>query len=393
MSFSKLFLKDDISSPAEGELEVSIFGAGVGECILVHLATGKWIIVDSFLYRDSGQPVALEYLSSIGVDVSTQVRQVVVTHWHDDHIKGSSTVFKACTSADMVCSNALNSKEFFQLLTLQRSHSSILTSITTGIDEFREIMQLVLDRKKNSGKLPLQFATSCKTIFTHSSSSTSARVVSLSPSDAEFYRALIGFEGLFPAKVGEAKKRLVDLKPNDTAVVLWIEIDNLMVLLGSDLENCAAEDSGWKNIVTSLNRPTGRAIVFKIPHHGSVTGYEERVWQEMLTKNPHAILTPFTRSNLPREGEVMRILSHTTNAYSAADGSSKKVKRESIVDKVLKERTITRKTLDGKLGLVRLRFDIKTQSIREQLFGTACHLSRLAASLPSSAAVTAPASL
>ena len=35
--------------PRTDELEVSLFGPGVGECVIVHLGAGEWMVVDSCL--------------------------------------------------------------------------------------------------------------------------------------------------------------------------------------------------------------------------------------------------------------------------------------------------------------------------------------------------------
>ena len=42
-----------------------------------------------------------------------------------------------------------------------------------------------------------------------------------------------------------------------------------MCLLGADLEHAAGTTEGWKAIIGSGERPTGRAGFFKVPHHGS----------------------------------------------------------------------------------------------------------------------------
>jgi glyoxylase-like metal-dependent hydrolase (beta-lactamase superfamily II) len=74
--------------PLRDEAEVSVFGPGFGECVVVHIGRGEWVVVDSCLDAESGRPVALEYLKQLGVDVATQVSLVIATHWHDDHIWG-----------------------------------------------------------------------------------------------------------------------------------------------------------------------------------------------------------------------------------------------------------------------------------------------------------------
>ena len=75
--------------PKTDEIELSLFGPGIGECAVVHLGNGEWMTVDSCLAADRSTPVAVEYLISLGVDIATQFKLIVVTHWHDDHIKGA----------------------------------------------------------------------------------------------------------------------------------------------------------------------------------------------------------------------------------------------------------------------------------------------------------------
>ena len=47
--------------PCHDELEVSIFGPGIGESVVVHLGYGDWIVVDSCLNPRTRLPAALEY--------------------------------------------------------------------------------------------------------------------------------------------------------------------------------------------------------------------------------------------------------------------------------------------------------------------------------------------
>src|SRR5476651_2566238 len=101
--------------PSPNELELSLFGPGVGECLVVHLGSGNWMIVDSCLKEPRGRPIALEYLESLNVDVGSQVKLVVVTHWNDDHIQGIGEIVRAASSARFACSAALGSREFFSV--------------------------------------------------------------------------------------------------------------------------------------------------------------------------------------------------------------------------------------------------------------------------------------
>lgn len=81
----------DIRSPRPDELEMTVFGPGVGECIVLHLGEGDWIIIDSCTSPVGDEPAALGYLRSIGVDPDASVRTIVATHWHDDRIVRGAT--------------------------------------------------------------------------------------------------------------------------------------------------------------------------------------------------------------------------------------------------------------------------------------------------------------
>ena len=74
------------------------------------------------------------------------------------------------------------------------------------------------------------------------------------------------------------KGRLTAPEPNDTSVVLLIEVADTIVLLGGDLEQ-----QGWLAILDGDRQVDTRASAFKVPHHGSEDAFEERVWTEMLS--------------------------------------------------------------------------------------------------------------
>jgi glyoxylase-like metal-dependent hydrolase (beta-lactamase superfamily II) len=107
----------DFSGPPEDELEINIFGPGYGECCLIHFGGGGWIVIDSCVNTDDDRPAALTYLDRIGVNSAEHVRLIIVSHWHDDHIRGLSSLLKACTAARFCASSALNSAEFVAVLT------------------------------------------------------------------------------------------------------------------------------------------------------------------------------------------------------------------------------------------------------------------------------------
>jgi len=94
--------------------EFSAFGPGYGECLLVHLGEGEWMIVDSCV-QSNRQP-ALDYLHAMDVDPAVAVKLVVATHWHDDHVRGIADVLATCRTAAFACSAALSPDELLQTI-------------------------------------------------------------------------------------------------------------------------------------------------------------------------------------------------------------------------------------------------------------------------------------
>jgi len=68
-------------APQIDELEISLFGPGIGECIVVHLGNRQWMVVDSCMNVGRTEPIAVNYLNQMGVDVESDVKLVVVTQW------------------------------------------------------------------------------------------------------------------------------------------------------------------------------------------------------------------------------------------------------------------------------------------------------------------------
>jgi glyoxylase-like metal-dependent hydrolase (beta-lactamase superfamily II) len=76
-------------APDPDQFEVSVLGPGYGEAIVVHLGNGEWLTVDSCIDSRTREVAPMAYLRGLGVNLATQVRLVVTSHWHDDHVAGT----------------------------------------------------------------------------------------------------------------------------------------------------------------------------------------------------------------------------------------------------------------------------------------------------------------
>ncbi|MDE2741111.1 MAG: MBL fold metallo-hydrolase [Gemmatimonadota bacterium] len=350
------------SPPDEDEFEVVLFGPGYGESIVLHIGSGCWVIVDSCI-NDEGNPRALEYLESIGVDPAQAVDLVVATHWHDDHICGMTRLVEVCSKANFCCANALLNKEFLTAVdALEGRH---LSESGSGVREIHRVFTSL----ESKASCPT-FATANRVIHARGK----CEIRSLSPSDAVFRNFLQSIGNLFPSE-NRTKTRISSVTPNDTSVVLWIGIDDIAVLLGSDLEK-----RGWVEILQSGKWPTGKASVFKVPHHGSKSAYEPDVWNRMLESNPVAVLAPWRKGGrvLPSQCDVRRILAHTTNAYATAStglSAPSQVRRHSMVDRTIRSTGIGLRQLVMSPGAIRLRRPLGSRGgWKIEIFGSACKL-------------------
>ena len=346
--------------PGDRECEISLIGPGYGECVVLHIGGGAWVVVDSCV--DAQGPRALQYLESIGLDPAQAVALIVATHWHDDHMRGMSKLVQVCNRAAFCCAAALCEKELLaKIYALADRHHSEAGS---GVGEiYRTFAQL-----KRSKSKPI-FALANRRIFAQGP----CEIWSLSPSDSAFQNFLASLGSLMP-KAGQAKIRLPSLSPNKVAVVLWIRVEDVVMLLGSDMES-----QGWMEILQSGERSTDRASVFKVPHHGSAGADHPSVWRRLLVTDPYAMLTPWRRGGqvLPTRDDARRILSHTVNAYATSRElwSKRKVHRPFAVEKTIHSAGATLRIYATSAGMVRLRRPLGSQvPWQVEKFGPACHL-------------------
>ena len=352
------------TAPNEDEVEVTLLGPGYGESIVVHIGQGTWIIVDSCI-NDAREPQALEYLLAIGVKPHDAVSLIVATHWHDDHIRGMAKLVDVCGNAEFCCAAALRQEEFLAAIHALDGRGSFASS--SGVREVHAVFADLAER----GRQPV-FAMADRRFYKNEE----CEIWSLSPHDDEFVRFLKSIGTLFPRE-GQTKTRIRDVSPNHVAIVLWIQVHDVVVLLGADLET-----KGWLKIVESKGRPQQRGTAFKVPHHGGASAYEPTVWRDMLEPNPMAVLTPWRRGGhaLPTQEDMCCILAETEHAYltSRTDRAARPQRRDQAIERSIREANIRLRRINPRWGGVRLRRRINTgMDWSVTRFGEAGHLNEL----------------
>ena len=324
-----------LQPPAADQVEVSVFGPGVGECIVIHLGNSEWMVVDSCVRTGSKVPIAIEYLEQLGVNVADSVSTVVATHWHDDHVKGISTLFRETPGARFYAAGVFRGDEF--LAVAQRPQ--LISKFTSGIDELSAVREIIAERRAAGGTSLEQVSAVNRISFTPSRAVQ--EIWALSPSSGEVERGIEQIAALIDAQSSRAA-RIPDLPPNDVSVVLHLETSVGGVLLGGDLEHHRAlRNRGWHAVIDHPGRPETRATFYKIPHHGSGNADCPEIWEHLLSDEPVCVLTPFERGKtpLPRPADIDRLRTQVDRVFVTSARRFTVPRRENGVNKDIRGAT------------------------------------------------------
>lgn len=368
--------------PNADELEISVFGPGYGESIVIHVGNGNWFVIDCCLDSSTKHPKPLLYLQSIGVNLKVNVKLVVATHWHDDHVAGLTKLLSNCSSALFCCPVSLAGNEFLKLASLYKDAP---VGQRPGTQELRDSIELAARRSKAEKKQMLKFAKADTKII--GLRDYNVELYALSPSDEMVRRCNEFMVSCYAAATSQTNilQRLISKTPNDTAAALRLSIGSRIILLGSDVENNIDPLVGWPSIVQSHSLNEGVYNPFKVAHHGSKSGHNDEVWGKLLTKNPISMITPFRlgRHKLPTDDDRARILSLTDRAYITAHPNHESVpkqKRSSKVEAYITSATKSRRAAISSVGHIRWRAPIEDESNvgKVELFDGAMSLDKVA---------------
>lgn len=286
-----------------------LFGRGQGESVLVQLSEDDWMIVDSCT-NDNKEPAAIRYLIDIGKNPADVVKLIVISHFHNDHIKGMSKIIDICTKADVCISSALNTFEFHAYL-------SAISSPDINISQTSEMKAILNQVGLFKGPRKLRFAIADRHLYKNGDVS----VVSLSPCDNDIKESDSNFASLLEVnnKMSDVSKSAALINPNHYSIVLRIFDDKSQseMLLGADLE--VSKTGGWDEVCNcNLSPKPNRVNVFKIPHHGSITGFHEPTWQHLINSSPECVMTTFNTHNLPTPEMQEKYKVKAKNLYCAS---------------------------------------------------------------------------
>lgn len=350
--------------PEADEIELSIFGPGYGEAIAIHRGAGGWILIDSCLSPSSRGPASLEYLERIGIDLAL-VHTIVASHWHDDHVKGLSRIVEKCPNAEFHMSSVFNDDEALSMLSAYGGSAAAPHS--AGAKELFHCMRISSDS---------YMAHHRSIVWEEKVLGRAMKAVAFSPTAEASKQTVSRMAQLLPSASAPIR-HIPELKPNLEAVVISLDIGDESILLGSDLED--HDDLGWGAIIQSnycLRFP--KAGLFKVAHHGSISGDHDEIWSSLLTPNPTSVMTPFSKGvSLPTNADRVRIAQRSKGAYISSDGSKRPQIDTGLVRRM--DRLATEiKPINTAFGVVRARKKLGSPEWTIELFGAAKQLQKAA---------------
>jgi beta-lactamase superfamily II metal-dependent hydrolase len=347
----------DFHKPNNNIAEVTLIGTGggYGESIVVHLGNNNWIVIDSCVDSFTKDCLPLIYLKSINVDIEKDVKYIICTHWHDDHINGISDLLDACINSEFCIAGATDPRKFLQLIKLdyEKCKFEVSNSSTIELNKCIEILD-------SRDKIPKRVFIDKWLCSVEINESLKSDVYSLSPSDftlQEFDKEI----SMLMERYGKPSQKIHINTPNDKSVVLFLKLGSHNVVLGADLEVSENNLQGWLNIIeNSVAVKNTKSKLFKIPHHGSENGYHTKIWSELLSENPVAKLTPWNKNKkLPTDDMIKKYLEHTDKLFitSTFENDSPKV-RPKRLEKMIYDLNPTLREIKYSFGLIRGRIDI-----------------------------------
>lgn len=351
-------------APKGSEVEITLIGTGggYGECVVVKLGIENWFIIDSCINPNTKKPLPIEYLESIGVDYKKCVKQVICTHWHDDHIRGLSQILELCPNAEFSPTRVNDMNQFIRLIGFDEIINS--GSGIRATEEFSKCLKILNKRTIKSVPNRLNANT---VISQLTENGVSFEVYALSPSES----VLINFDkevGNLIDIISKKKRAVVHKKPNETSVAIIIKFLDQRIILGSDLEVGTEHNEGWLDVLNNGKVIDSiKAQIFKIPHHGSENGYDVRIFEKLVEHNSILKLTPWNLSSKLPTGEMIDTYKcHSSEIFITSPIISNKrpkaKKRAKEISRIIDDFNRTLEEVKFTEGIITSRYDYITPS-------------------------------
>ena len=295
---------DGLPGPQRGKVVLWFLGPGFGESVVAALPDGRWMVVDTCTWRNSVLPKALLDHHRVG-----RIDLLVVTHPDLDHIGGLPALVQGSEIGRVW--RYPRHADIGDLVAgwLERHHRRdgrlrVLRRALDTLDELEEGEGRVVHAAYGRDEWPTRAAD--------------YQVHLLAPPDGDLrvlgreLERLMGSEAGLPALdrsvveylTGRSRRR--HRNANALSLALTIELGNVRVLLGGDVERGRTGRRGWQGVLHHLREDNRLRLVedievAKVSHHGSRGAFHAQAWNlHAKTRRVRlAVVTPFDRGDRP----------------------------------------------------------------------------------------------
>lgn len=284
-----------LSLPSPEEIEISVFGPGYGESIVIHVPGEGWGIIDCCTTMIDGKKVVLplQYLKELYSDDIPDLSFIMLTHPHKDHYAGfSELIAEFSGKIKRACLYAGDSLREYT------AYLSRLSVAEKNIPHFAKVYSAFHGLFKSGTQVRSleELTTVFDTDTTIGSKNVPIKLIALSPSAKSKYDYNSILRASIP-KSGMPFHPVADSSHNLVSVATLLKVGDLQFVFGSDLEVGEDDTMGWRCVLSNQDIPSVAAKVVKVAHHGSKNAFHAPAWNEHSADGkPLSIITPFNRS-------------------------------------------------------------------------------------------------
>ncbi len=298
------FHEPSASDSENNIIHVAVFGPGYGESIVIKAPSLGWGVIDSCLHRIKGRNLnpALEYLKSHGVK---KLSFLILTHPHKDHFQGFDLIIDHFLGRiDRICYYSGTGLREYRMYLAKKQ-----TLREPGLVELASIFKKIKEAKENGANI-VKLSERTEILRPKKYGENFLEMVALSPSEESVGKYIEVLFDAIPTKDGEYIYAVDDSSHNLISSAVYLKIDNVSLIFGSDLENGINEFTGWRGVLNNIDSPDLSTNYVKVPHHGSDGAFFKPIWEEFGKSNKIiSVITPYNRltNPLPRVEVIERI--------------------------------------------------------------------------------------
>lgn len=291
------------------------------------------------------------------LDVSTEnVKFVLLTHLHSDHISGVCDLLTECKNAKLYLPASITSesaRRIIQIATLNRQD-------LTGLNQCLNLFEFI----KENG-IPINSVKRGDVIYRGDNVS----IVALSPSQETMNSFNLDYQSQIDIiekrlKQGNVPYRLpLSSEFNHHSIVLKVNYLRYNLLLCADLPVHKQSGLGLTPLLKDLAKDDRKITLFKVPHHGSHNGVtlqeiykvissDFNDWLSVLDENmPRFAMT--AKSNVPQDKMVKEMIAITPKCYITTNPKKRYEEPKEAIKKEVNKTGLDIKYISKHYGLLR----------------------------------------